>query len=159
MLDTILSITVLEFAALVVLLPAFGGLVGYLVAGDRMRRAAGGRTPAELREELETYREDVTSHFQETAELLDGMTAQYRAVYTHMAQGAQTLCDAEGSGPRLEQLRAGLLDPPAAEFDEPDDERIVDDEAPVDDEEDDPRDPEGIVPATGAGRAGVAPRD
>lgn len=112
MLDNTLSITVLELAALVVLLPLFGALLGYVVAGDRLRRAAGGRDPAELREEMEDYRREVNSHFQETAALLDGMTAQYRAVYMHMAEGAQKLCDTDDAGPRLEQLRSVLLDGP-----------------------------------------------
>lgn len=38
------------------------------------------------------YREEVGSHFGKTSELLRDLTLQYRAVYEHLAEGAQTLC-------------------------------------------------------------------
>ena len=44
------------------------------------------------KEELARYRNQVTQHFVQTADLLQAMTANYRAVYEHLANGAQHLC-------------------------------------------------------------------
>ncbi|MGR9090982.1 MAG: YhcB family protein [Gammaproteobacteria bacterium] len=85
---------------------AFGG---YVVAHERQRRSGGGKSAAELRSELDEYKENVNEHFQTTAGLLHDMTEQYRAVYEHMASGAQNLCDPETAQSQIESLRAGLL--------------------------------------------------
>lgn len=85
---------------------AFGG---YVVAQERQRRAGGGKSAAELRNELNEYKDDVNAHFQTTAGLLHDMTEQYRAVYEHMASGAQNLCDPDTARQQIESLRAGLL--------------------------------------------------
>jgi len=59
------------------------------------------------RHELEDYRRNVTEHFNSTAQLMQQMTEQYKAVYQHLAKGAQTLTDGdaqlltEGSSQRL----------------------------------------------------------
>ena len=42
--------------------------------------------------ELETYRDNVHSHFNNSAQLLNNLTDSYREVYRHMAAGAQSLC-------------------------------------------------------------------
>ena len=56
----------------------------------------------ELRREVEAakaahrdYEQSVTSHFANTAQLLHRMQDDYRSIYTHIASGAQELCDAE----------------------------------------------------------------
>lgn len=56
----------------------------------------------ELRDEVEaakaahrSYEQSVTSHFANTAQLLHRMQDDYRSVYTHIASGAQELCDAD----------------------------------------------------------------
>jgi uncharacterized membrane-anchored protein YhcB (DUF1043 family) len=56
----------------------------------------------ELRREVEaaktahrSYEQSVTSHFANTAQLLHRMQDDYRSIYTHIATGAQELCDAE----------------------------------------------------------------
>jgi hypothetical protein len=46
-----------------------------------------------LRAEHATYRGNVTKHFETTSELVANMTASYKAVYDHLATGAQSLCD------------------------------------------------------------------
>ena len=43
------------------------------------------------RKELEEYRALVNEHFMKTSELVDQMTASYRAIFMHLANGAQTL--------------------------------------------------------------------
>ena len=58
--------------------------------------------PNELRDEVEvakaahrSYEQSVTSHFANTAQLLHRMQDDYRSIYTHIASGAQELCDAD----------------------------------------------------------------
>ena len=111
-----------ELVALLIVIPALGAAIGYVFANDRTRRAAGGKSPAQLREEFEEYRAGVNAHFQETATLLDGVTEQYRAVYAHMAKGAFDFCDSANAGPRLEQLQSVLKasDPGVVEVHSPD---------------------------------------
>lgn len=46
----------------------------------------------QTREELATYRTQVNDHFEKTAELVNTLTENYRAIYTHLADGAQNLC-------------------------------------------------------------------
>lgn len=82
---------------------AVGGAAGYLAA-----RQSGNQYTRRLQEELEqartalsTYRNQVDSHFQKTSELFSRMTEDYRQVYQHLAQGAQTLC---GEKPELSSL-------------------------------------------------------
>ena len=45
-----------------------------------------------LKTEHESYKGHVTTHFQKTSELVANMTASYKAVYDHLATGAQSLC-------------------------------------------------------------------
>ncbi len=48
-----------------------------------------------MKEEFGRYREDVNSHFQTTAELIQHMTESYKAVYRHLASGSQQLCSGQ----------------------------------------------------------------
>ena len=41
------------------------------------------------------YEAEVAEHFAQTAQLLNRMTEDYRAVYSHVASGADKLCDGE----------------------------------------------------------------
>ncbi|MEA1062550.1 Z-ring associated protein ZapG [Erwinia sp. HR93] len=41
--------------------------------------------------ELETWREELVSHFARSAELLDNMATDYRQLYQHMAQSSSSL--------------------------------------------------------------------
>jgi uncharacterized membrane-anchored protein YhcB (DUF1043 family) len=42
--------------------------------------------------DLKSYKDNVHSHFNNTAALLNNLTDSYHEVYRHMAAGAQTLC-------------------------------------------------------------------
>jgi hypothetical protein len=50
---------------------------------------------ARAHDEMASYRANVNQHFIKTAELLGILTANYRAVYEHLAAGAKTLCTEE----------------------------------------------------------------
>jgi uncharacterized membrane-anchored protein YhcB (DUF1043 family) len=80
------------------------------------------------RSEHQVYRSEVSHHFEKTSELVAAMTASYKAVFDHLADGAQALCSenaALGAGrfaaPRLvfdQDVRVGRLvdsQSPAAE--------------------------------------------
>ena len=46
----------------------------------------------ENRDRLTRYQAQVVSHFGQTTDLLKEMTLQYRSIYQHLAEGAETLC-------------------------------------------------------------------
>jgi uncharacterized membrane-anchored protein YhcB (DUF1043 family) len=64
-------------------------------------------------EELRHYQAQVTHHFTQTADLLQTLTADYRAVYEHLAAGAQALCDGQVTALTAEALREHLLPAPS----------------------------------------------
>lgn len=85
-----------------ILVFAGGFAVGLLFA---MFALPAGRRAKALEAELEqtkkthdAYREEVTGHFQKSSELFADMTQSYKAVYDHLAGGAQELCDPPDPG-------------------------------------------------------------
>jgi uncharacterized protein len=64
---------------------------------------------SELRERFSDYREQVTRHFMRTSELVQEMTQSYRAVYEHLATGAQELCEGEVETPPLDTSKKDRL--------------------------------------------------
>lgn len=81
---------------LVTALLVLGAAVGVLVAGLVL---PGPKRVRQLEEQLrktleehESYRAGVTAHFKTTAQLVGEMTQSYKAVYDHLAYGAQSLC-------------------------------------------------------------------
>lgn len=77
----------------------FGLLAGMLLAWLISRlygsSAVAERQTKQAEQALETYKADVTAHFEKSAELFGNLTDSYRAVYEHMAGSAQGLCDTE----------------------------------------------------------------
>jgi len=74
------------------------------------------REKEQARNELGQYREEVSAHFERTAELFDKVTADYRSLYEHLALSARQLGAIEGeSTPRPleqpEQRRLGAAAP------------------------------------------------
>jgi len=74
---------------------AGGAATGYFLTVAAQQRATGGKTPAELRQELDDYRAKVNQHFEKSAELFHGLSVQYRDLYQHMAETANELVDKE----------------------------------------------------------------
>jgi len=64
-----------------------------------------------LRAEHAAYRSNVTKHFETTSGLVANMTASYKAVYDHLAAGAQSLCE------ESKTLEAGGFGAPRLLFD------------------------------------------
>lgn len=79
---------------------AIGVAAGFLIA--RQGQQGGPVKVSELETQIEDlqrsqseYREQVSEHFNTSAELVQQMTESYRDVYQHLAAGAQALCTEE----------------------------------------------------------------
>lgn len=79
-----------------------GFAIGFIVArlsGDDSKKTDALEAELEkARTEAREYRKQVAEHFAVTAHHFNSMTANYRAIYEHLAKGAQTLCSGEGVG-------------------------------------------------------------
>lgn len=60
----------------------------------------------DMKQQAESYQHEVTEHFNETAELLNQLTASYRDVHNHLAKGAQTLVGEGKTRQSIKQLGA-----------------------------------------------------
>jgi uncharacterized membrane-anchored protein YhcB (DUF1043 family) len=60
------------------------------------------RKVSDLKSELDDYRQNVTDHFNVTAEKFQTIGNEYRKLYEHMASGAVALCHPDQSGEQLE---------------------------------------------------------
>ena len=80
-------------AAMIALAGALVGVgIGFLLLPGQRRIKKLQVEIADLRREYAEYRSRVGTHFQTTARLVGEMTASYKAVYDHLADGAQVLC-------------------------------------------------------------------
>jgi len=70
-----------------------GGGIGFWLG--RLDRAVGEAKLEETRAELDEYRREVTEHFGQTAGHFQALGQQYKALYEHLADGSQKLCDTE----------------------------------------------------------------
>lgn len=75
-----------------------GGLIGLLA----LRRDGDDGKARDLREELDAYRDQVASHYAETAKRVDALTQAYKSVYDHLEQGAYRLVGEEELRERLD---------------------------------------------------------
>ena len=85
---------------------ALGFSVGRLWPGSAAKITELERQRDAAREDLRTYREDVSNHFERTAHLFDKVTADYRGLYEHLAVGARQLGAIPG-----ESVEARLAEP------------------------------------------------
>ena len=92
---------------------AVGIAVGFLLAG---RTTSSTQKISDLEQQLQDlqrshahYREDVSEHFNMTAELVQQMTDSYRDVYQHLATGAQELCSGEVASKLLPASSEGVF--------------------------------------------------
>jgi len=83
--------------------------LGYWLAQLSQRKTNGGKSVTELRDEHEQFRDEVTEHFAETAQLVNRLTDSYKAVFDHLSSGAQKLTDHEKLQQRLPQIDASAV--------------------------------------------------
>jgi uncharacterized protein len=99
---------------------ALGISIGRLWPGAGARLNELERERDAARENLRRYRQDVSAHFERTAELFDKVTADYRGLYEHLASGSRKLSAIPGESTELplaepERRRLGQLEPAAPE--------------------------------------------
>lgn len=58
----------------------------------------------DAKNEMTSYKQNVTDHFVKTSNLVNNMTDSYRAIYDHMSDGAKSLCS------------KSMIDSPAAQY-------------------------------------------
>ena len=92
------ALNFMAYAAALSLLVGFGA--GWWVASQRKDKSAD--IIESLQREVDAakaahraYEQSVTDHFAGTAQLLHRMQDDYRSIYSHIASGAQALCDGE----------------------------------------------------------------
>lgn len=94
---TSIWLTGILFAALGAML---GSIITYLVVARHGRTRKLQDELDQLKDRFTDYRDQVTQHFMRTSELVQEMTQSYRAVYEHLALGAQNLCGGQIEAPR-----------------------------------------------------------
>ena len=72
---------------------ALGALLVFLLVCRSARVAKLREELAQTKAEHEAYRSEVHEHFGKTSVLFQQMTNSYRAVYEHLADGCETLCN------------------------------------------------------------------
>ena len=107
-----MSETVLIVLGAIGLLAAGTGL-GYWLAQLRTRGESA--RADEVRQEFEDYRRAVTRHFGQTAEHFRAIGREYRDLYEHMANGADSLCDREAVDLKLSFAPKAILESIAEE--------------------------------------------
>ena len=97
-----------------------GGVVGWYLTlnarGDNKRKVIMDLESQldQAKQDRADYEAEVSGHFSQTADLLHKLTDDYRAVYTHLADGAEQLC-----GDRVSISEAALTAPAADSTDKP----------------------------------------
>ena len=82
-----------------------GTVIGYLLGrsgGNDSRQLELIEQLDETQRELAEYKEKVTSHFEETANLVSNLTESYKAVHQHLATSSMELCSNEDATRTLE---------------------------------------------------------
>ncbi|WP_415901763.1 YhcB family protein [Neptuniibacter sp. QD29_5] len=84
------NVWLISIAALVV-----GAVIGFLMGrsdGGAQRQAELAEKLESTQKELDSYKSEVTEHFEKTAALVNNLTNSYKDVHEHLATGAQGLC-------------------------------------------------------------------
>jgi len=90
-----------------------GGIYVYKLNGSRSSQAEKMKSEKQaLEQEFDEYKNSVANHFAQTSELLGGLTDNYVKVYQHLAEGSQSLANAEHPALKLglseKQLAASI---------------------------------------------------
>ncbi|MDH5231133.1 MAG: YhcB family protein [Gammaproteobacteria bacterium] len=77
----------------------FGALITFLILRNRQNKSAQSeidqlqQSLEQSQQALQDYRNQVSDHFQQSAGLFYQLTANYKAIYEHLSEGAVKLCD------------------------------------------------------------------
>jgi uncharacterized membrane-anchored protein YhcB (DUF1043 family) len=106
------EVNLVTAAAVFVLGLLAGALLARLVLPSRQKLRQLMLELDAARSEHQVYRSEVSHHFEKTSELVAALTASYKAVYDHLADGAQSLCSENAA------LGAGRFAAPRLVFDQ-----------------------------------------
>ena len=99
--DASSTVWIIAVVALIV-----GTLIGYLLGrsgGNDNRQLELIEQLDETQRELAEYKEKVTTHFEETADLVSSLTDSYKAVHLHLAKSSVELCSSDVATRTLEE--------------------------------------------------------
>lgn len=119
---TMIELPIAAVIGLTLVLIGGGAVLGYVICYARQQREGGGRTPAELRRDLDSYQQRVSTHFERSAVLFHDLTVRYRELYQHMAESAEALGTHGGDARerlRFEELARLALQPPGSDDADP----------------------------------------
>jgi uncharacterized membrane-anchored protein YhcB (DUF1043 family) len=111
--DASSTVWIIAVVALIV-----GALIGYLMGrsgGNDSRQLDLIEQLDETQRELADYKEKVTAHFEETANLVSTLTDSYKAVHQHLAKSSVELCSNEQASRTLEAAMQPRLSDSSAE--------------------------------------------
>ena len=92
-----LDLIILIIVVILVILAGVGVFMASRISGDKKRiRELEGKLN-DAKKDLDVYRSEVNDHFKKTSELFSTMTESYKAVYLHLAEGAQDLCTSDAA--------------------------------------------------------------
>ncbi|MEL7297891.1 MAG: DUF1043 family protein, partial [Pseudomonadota bacterium] len=100
------------YSSIVVILVGIGSVIVGALLGfflGKQRESLESAKAEEIKEQYEQYKTDVNNHFNDTAKHFAAIGQEYRALYNHMANGAESLL-----GPDSEVRRAGFPFLPAS---------------------------------------------
>ncbi len=81
---------------------AIGVLIMYFLSG---KGSSSAKSVAQVEEKLTKYQEDVVSHFEQTADLVDELTQSYKKVFDHLGQSARELLTDEQVKAQIEKRK------------------------------------------------------
>ncbi len=81
---------------------AIGALIMYFLSG---KGSSSAKSVAQVEEKLTKYQEDVVSHFEQTADLVDELTQSYKKVFDHLGQSARELLTEEQVKAQIEKRK------------------------------------------------------
>lgn len=81
---------------------AVGALVMYFLSSKGSNSA---KSVAQVEEKLTKYQEDVVTHFEQTADLVDDLTQSYKKVFDHLGQSARELLTDEQVKEQIEKRK------------------------------------------------------
>jgi len=81
---------------------AIGALIMYFLSSKGTKSA---KSVAKVEEKLTKYQEDVVSHFEQTADLVDELTQSYKRVFDHLGQSARELLTDEQVKDQIEKRK------------------------------------------------------
>lgn len=98
------------------------GAIGFLAAGTglgywlaQLRARGESAKASEVQQQFDDYRREVSQHFGRTAEHFQAIGREYRELYEHMANGADSLCDREAVDVKLSFAPKAILESIAEE--------------------------------------------